>query len=71
MAGTPPGAKTASIGVGVLPVPDEASERNGHSDRSVKSPMIQPVAAPLRRLRDLRGTVNVAGNARDGDQQDR
>jgi hypothetical protein len=41
--------------VGVLPVPDEANERNGHSDRSVKSPMIQPVAAPLRRLRDLRG----------------
>ena len=47
MAGTPPGAKTASIGVGVLPVPDEASERNGHSDRSVKSPMIQPAAAIL------------------------
>jgi hypothetical protein len=48
MAGTPPAAKTAIIGAGVLPDPDEASERNGHSDRSVRSPMIQPVAASPR-----------------------
>jgi hypothetical protein len=58
------------MGLGGRPVPDAASRRDGHADRSMKSPMIQPVAASLRRLRDLRGPMDIARNVRDGDQQD-